>query len=260
MDLTIEAIEKELHNLLYYDDLPRYSSTPLFDRNKLNFLFHLITAIEELKTVEKKNYILASMLTHVALDTHDMILNEQDGVKIDEVNQQLTVLAGDYYSGLYYQLLARINDIPIIQTLAEAIKEINEIKMDMYYDDHQSLSSFFIRLKTIESNIITSVADHVCSYDISELAKRWLLINKLTQVKFQLTLEKNTTPLIQSLYKVSQVTCHRQLIKIINGTIDENWRVTKALLKNLPVQFNALQKNIEVLYADNAQSRLHKEI
>ena len=67
------------------------------------FLFQLMDHLE-LSYSEMQNYALSTMLIQIALDTHEHISNES----VEEKNRQLTVLAGDYFSGLYYKLLADI--------------------------------------------------------------------------------------------------------------------------------------------------------
>ena len=49
--------------------------------------------------------------------------------------RQLTVFAGDYYSGLYYKHLAKVGNISIIRMLSEGVKDINEHKVIVYHKE-----------------------------------------------------------------------------------------------------------------------------
>src|SRR5699024_3634853 len=81
---------------------------------------------------KKEKYMITTMLVQIALDTHDLVTDKKNDTVEPlsvESTRQLTVLAGDYYSGLYYLLLAEIEDYQLIHALAIAIKEITELKL-----------------------------------------------------------------------------------------------------------------------------------
>ena len=58
-------------------------------------------------------------IVYAALHAHDRVKEEMPISK----EQQLTVLAGDFYSGIYYQLLAE----------GKSVKEVTEILFDQHY-------------------------------------------------------------------------------------------------------------------------------
>src|SRR5699024_11978545 len=78
---------------------------------------------------------------------------------LSETEKQLAVLAGDYYSGLYYALLAEHGQIRMIQILANAIKQINEYKMNIYYEAANDINELIYFLMKQESLLIDSVAE-----------------------------------------------------------------------------------------------------
>ncbi|MFP3441244.1 heptaprenyl diphosphate synthase component 1, partial [Pantoea sp. SIMBA_133] len=96
----------------------------------------------------------------IALDTHDLISLEEIDNEGDRKNRQLTVLAGDYFSSMYYHLLSKWEDNELIRTLSEAIQEINEAKMSFYQTEYSTIEPVFDNLKEIESILVRKVAEH----------------------------------------------------------------------------------------------------
>ncbi|WP_138492964.1 heptaprenyl diphosphate synthase component 1 [Paenibacillus pinistramenti] len=76
---------------------------------------------------------LAVYLLQLGLDTHDLI--DPEPVRKEEKlmrSRQLKVLAGDYFSSLFYQLLAKSGQIQHISLLSSAVCEVNRLKARFY--------------------------------------------------------------------------------------------------------------------------------
>src|SRR5690625_5997028 len=89
----------------------------------------------------------------------------------------------NYFSVLYYLLLSEIEAFDMIHILASAIKEINEYKMKLYYQEIYSLQDFIHVLKKIESLLILRVAAYVNEPELNPIIEDWLITGKLIQVK-----------------------------------------------------------------------------
>src|SRR5690625_1744913 len=124
------------------------------------------------------------MLVQTALDTHDSvpISNDKEN-KETKISKQLKVLAGDYYSGLYYLLLSEIEDISLTHQLASAIKEINEYKMKLYYKEIKSFDDYISTKNKIESLLISQVADFLNEKTMKLISEDWMLIHQLLKEK-----------------------------------------------------------------------------
>src|SRR5690606_4347590 len=137
----------------------KYIQKPFIDDNKLILLSYIYKDIDIPESL-KRRYITTIMLVQIALDTHELIPNN-DHIEMSEIEKQLSVLVGDYYSGLYYLLLSEIEDIQMIKTLANAIQHINEQKMKLFYEDVSSLEELLATIKSIETTLFTQVARSV---------------------------------------------------------------------------------------------------
>src|SRR5699024_2647044 len=118
-------VEKHIHKLFK-------------DSDKMMFLADVYKQMD-MKDTEKKQIIITVMLVECALDTHELGSVNNDSM-LSETEKQLAVLAVAYYSCLYYALLAEHGQIRMIQILADAIKQINEYKMNIYYEEANDIN------------------------------------------------------------------------------------------------------------------------
>lgn len=130
--MTISRIQDMAKPYMDYDMIQNYTELPEFPESKTALLLTFLQAggIEERHS---ELYALVTSLVQVALDTHEQIA-EPEGREDATAKRslQLGVLAGDYFSSRFYYLLSKAGRIEQIQQLAEAICEVNRMKMDLY--------------------------------------------------------------------------------------------------------------------------------
>ncbi len=150
-----DSIRKMIESKMYHHFLFEHIESPEIDEDRI---LMLLIAMEETQIpVERyEQQIISAMLVQIALDIHDKVAHQQKTL----TERQLSVLAGDYFSGLYYQTLAGIEDSDLIRTLASAIKLINEHKISFYRLEAANLDSFMAGFK----EIVTTVIDKFCRH------------------------------------------------------------------------------------------------
>ncbi|REJ09730.1 heptaprenyl diphosphate synthase component 1 [Halobacillus trueperi] len=240
-DNDIKQLKRKIASKVRHPYLVRFIPEPTIDEDKLVILSSIMDHTN-LSEVKKEQYIITTMLVQIALDTHDLVtLSDEDDDREIVRSRQLTVLAGDYYSGLYYYLLSQLDDIPMIHTLAGAIKEINELKMELYYKDVESFQEFLEGLKKIESLLIQRVASYVQKTAINDMAGEWLLAKKLLEEKRSYQ-EGNFSPLIDALIKRPALLGNSgQVLVNIEQMLQNHMHRLEATITQLPVHFNWLK-------------------
>ncbi|MDL4840798.1 heptaprenyl diphosphate synthase component 1 [Aquibacillus rhizosphaerae] len=251
-NLPIKEIKLELEKQLTHSYLEKYIQKPVIDEDKLLILYSIIKNTSY-SNIQKKNYIITTMLVQIALDTHDMVteknlLNDSD---IAKKSRQLTVLAGDYYSGLYYYMLSKLEDIPMIHTLASAIKEINEIKMSIYYQEFDSVQEFMELLKNLESLLIFRVAEHMERSSVNEFTGNWLLTRKLIREKSSF-IKKGNSPIFKLLTDGPAHEIHNnQIVYTVDSYIQSYLGRAEETISNLPLHFHSLKTHVNTIIYDN---------
>ncbi|WP_017728038.1 heptaprenyl diphosphate synthase component 1 [Halalkalibacterium ligniniphilum] len=154
----VEEIKQSFYGLIQHSYLQKYITEPKVDEDKIRFMYAMLP--EKLAKKDTKVFILSALLAQAALDIHEEV--SLHNIKSDSIkkNRQLKILAGDYYSSLYYYLLADGNHLPIIRIFSHSIQEINEDKMTVYREERLPYKNAEEIVKRIESILTQNMAEH----------------------------------------------------------------------------------------------------
>lgn len=258
-ELELHTLKQKIIAKVRHPFLTKFIPEPVIDEDKLVLLASIMDDTN-LPDVKKEQYIITTMLVQVALDTHDLVtLTDEDEEQETVRNRQLTVLAGDYYSGMYYYLLSQLDDIPMIHTLASAIKDINEQKMELYYKDVDSFQEFMNGLRDIESLLIQRVASYVQRAGINDVAGEWLLTKKLLDEKKNIQ-QNGFSPLFDLLLKSPTTnTNYAQIMTTVENMIQKNINRLELTLSQLPLHFNLLKSYVHTTLSDHQYTKQFAE-
>ena len=119
---------------------------------------------------------------YIALDTHDDVSNtleDENSMK----TRQFTILAGDYYSGLYYKVLAKVCNTEMIKKLSEGVKTINEHKVTIYSKKQSHVNEVINSVKFIEFSLIGELTDYFEVTNWNDAIANFLLLKRLLKEK-----------------------------------------------------------------------------
>ncbi len=148
-------IKEKVEKRVFDTYLLKYIDPPIIDEDKLLILISIMDRLD-LSFKEMENYAVSTMLIQIALDTHEHILT----FSADEKRRQLTVLAGDYFSGLYYKLLAESEDISMIKSLSKGVKAVNEHKISLYHHESKEIEKLITSIQLIESSLLAKLSEY----------------------------------------------------------------------------------------------------
>lgn len=221
------GIKEKLMEKLRHPYFINYIEEPFIDEEKIALLYGALKSAN-LHIEQIEHYVVTIMLVQIALDTHERVSNKAGEEEIEfHKCRQLTVLAGDYYSGLYYYLLSMNRDIVLIRALAEGIKEINEHKIMLYQKAHETTDDIMKSVVTIESALLQKTCDH---FQLSHWKPfiTYVLGGNRLQKEIQLYADKQHSPVFQAM----QDALGDKAEVVINGWMMELRKKEKQFLEN----------------------------
>jgi heptaprenyl diphosphate synthase len=115
-----------------YDMIQAHTELPEFPAFRTRLLYAFLEH-HRFNEANGELYALAASLVQMGIDTHEMVSVSNDVKEKKAVrSRQLKVLAGDYFSSGFYQLLSQAGQIEMIRQLSAAICEVNRLKMTLY--------------------------------------------------------------------------------------------------------------------------------
>ncbi|WP_233443888.1 heptaprenyl diphosphate synthase component 1 [Halalkalibacterium halodurans] len=154
----VNEIKDNFYGLIGHAYLEKYITKPIVDEDKLRFLYTMLA--EKLPKKDTKLFTLSALLVDAALEIHEAV--SLHNIQTDPIkkNRQLNVLAGDYYSSLYYYLLADSRHLPIIQVFSHSIQEINEYKMKLYDGKNIDFDEVKNNVDKVDTFLLQNLAEH----------------------------------------------------------------------------------------------------
>ena len=257
LDLKLDGIRELLLKKLSHPYLLKYVEAPVIDDDKLLLLISLLDQ-NGLDHSQVENYTVTTMLLQIALDTHEHVQNSHLDDNDDSLkNRQLTVLAGIYFSGLYYKLLADTDDIEVIKQLAAGVKEVNEHKITVYQKETDAIDKLMESIKLIESTLLGKIADHFHEAEWHEFAGNWLFVKRmiLEEKKFIQSgrsivfdvLKKLALPKIDDNSTELSSEQQKYLLSICTRYIEFSMMMIETALKKLPGMSSLLSDRLKLI-------------
>jgi heptaprenyl diphosphate synthase len=170
----VRTIIEQIYKRTTQSYVEKYVDVPSISESRLALLYLFL--MEQGMTKERATVLCtATGLVQLGLDMHEQVKNKYEQSIVAERNRQLTVLAGDYYSSRYYQLLAETGEIKAVQVLSGAVQRVNEAKMKLYAagrDGKLSSDEEYWELRnTIDTGLYVAIVEEYAQRD--EIRRFW---------------------------------------------------------------------------------------
>jgi len=249
----VDSVKNLIRQQSFHPYLQLHIGEPAIDEDRILFLSDSLNDFN-LSKDESERYITTAMLVQMALDTHEQVLQKKS---LKE--RQLTVLAGDFFSGMYYQMLAQIENISLIRTLASAIKSINEHKIRIYLYEPEGISQFVSSFKQAESLLLQEFSLHFGSAGSGPFTKEYFFLKRLISEKAQFE-SGQFSIFFEGLKKYGCVassegrdlpaTDHEKLLGLWNDYAEESGHALKKMAMSIPAIPELIRERLASLLDD----------
>ncbi|MFV8828379.1 heptaprenyl diphosphate synthase component 1 [Alkalihalobacterium sp. APHAB7] len=251
----VNECKEKFFSLTEHTFLQKYIQKPEIDEDKLRFIYTMLS--EQVPENDIKDFALASTLVDAALNTHEKVSLNKINSDYVKKNRQLTVLAGDYFSSLYYYLLANAGQMSMIRLFSISIQEINEHKMNIYQNENLTFEAVHRDICSIESAILQNIAEHFQLANWKRVISEFFFLKRLIFERSQWLEGSSILPIVRALIH-DQMKIKREhssnltddeVLKLINEKINEGKERIEKLLEDPLFQHDVIMKQMDLLFS-----------
>lgn len=229
IEQLVTQLKDEIYSKLHHRTLLEYTGQPPVWDDQLFYL--LLPRLNGEQWNEQHQVAAQSVaMIQTALTTHDLV----EEYKATSREQQLMVLAGDYYSGMYYSTLSTLPNVQLVRELSAAVADISEKKTALYEMTAKNLTEWIELFEEVVSQTVEQFMKHYDFSDYIELMKNGMLIERLAAELKQI--EERTTTI-----RFVQVVAKNY------ASEDQAFRAIQDELQNRIVAFSEAVKNSSLL-------------
>ncbi|MBC2271144.1 heptaprenyl diphosphate synthase component 1 [Listeria welshimeri] len=155
----LKEVEQLVHEQAVYQYLQENNEGGQMDKDQMLFLHEAISG-SDLTDAAAHRVVSATLYMILAHDTHEKIDEPDDIIQLTRKEQELTVLAGDFYSALYYRTLAELEMIPLLRALQSGVQETNTAKTNIYQLHVATDEEYLTQLTMTNAAIFTKFAKY----------------------------------------------------------------------------------------------------
>lgn len=175
IEQLVTQLKDEIYTKLHHRTLLEYTGhPPIWDDQ----LFYLLLPMFNGEQWTQQHQLAAQsvVMIQTALTTHDLVKEHEATSK----EQQLMVLAGDYYSGMYYSTLATLPNVQLVRELSDVVAEISEKKTAFYESGTKELTEWIEQFEVIVSKAVEQFMNHFGFTQYIEFIKLGMLVERMT--------------------------------------------------------------------------------
>lgn len=238
---SIEQLKSDIFMYVKHKTLQQHTGQPVVNEHQLFFML-LPFLNDEIWTDEHYKAAITTSVMSSALYAHDEI-HEYD---VTSETQQLKVLAGDYYSGRYYEILAQSGNIPFIRMLSQGVVKRCEHQIKVYENELYSFEEWLETLTVIEGELIEQLFRLYGFEQYIPILQNGLLIKRLQQELTSIQLGQDS-----SLVRVLSSSIKKQYPKM---TVE---KMLQSQIQHVTIELKKLLENIRLKqYINNEILRL----
>lgn len=165
--MIFRDVAEKARTFTKHDMIDEYSELPPYPEHRARLVYWFLARAGRPQWQDV--VALAVSLAQFGLETHDLVDEPARNETLRNVRRrQLQVLAGDYFNGRFYELLAHAGGVEMVRLVSRAICEVSRLKAVLYEKWHglrMTAEEYLHHLVLIRSELFMPLTDYMAAGD-----------------------------------------------------------------------------------------------